>query len=533
MRTAANLAIVNAHVRTMDPIAPIAEALAVREGTIVAVGSNDEVRDFCDAKTVIRDGRGLSVTPGLVDGHQHLFRGAVVGRGVDFDRIGHLEALQNRLAQERKRVGRGEWILGYGLEYSTFGGGRYHSGLLGNGSLGGPVMIYALDMHTAFVNEEALAVAGIDGPREFLDASAIVCDEDGRPTGELRETSAMNLVSEAINSANPQTLRRWYRETMMAQNSVGLTGVHLMDGTLETSALLADLENNGELTERVWVYYRLEPFTADEEVAEIIARGRQAGSLWDASGIKFILDGVIETGTAWLEEPDSQGGGTQPMWPDLDRYRHFARELNGAGFRLATHAIGDKAVRFALDTYATLPGGNHRVEHIETAPPRVLRRFPVEGVTASMQPIHMRWMLPDLTDPWSMRLGEERCAHTMPSGDLSAFGARVVLGSDWPVAPFDPRLGLFAARLRRAPDLADSGPIGESRPLSGAEALRGYTVSAAEAVGRADDLGMLRPGYLADFVAFQEDPVACDASDVVSDEVALTVVGGRVVYEAG
>jgi len=533
MRSAADLAVVNARVRTLDPQVPFAEALAVRGNTIIAVGDNDEIRDFCDGRTVVRDARASTVTPGLMDGHQHLFDGAAIGRGVDFDRIGNLESLQRRLAKERRRVGRGEWILGFGLEYSTFGGRAYHSKLLGSASEGGPVLIYALDLHTAFVNKEALALAGIDGPRDFPDASSIVCDDLGSPTGELRENSAMALVAGVIHRANPETLRKWYLETMFAQNSVGLTGVHLMDGTLGTAALLAELEAAGELTERVWVHYRMNPSSSDEEVREIIARGRRAGSLWDASGIKFILDGVIETGTAWLEEPDAKGEGTEPMWPDLERYRGLARDLSAAGFRLATHAIGDHAVRFVLDTYAGLKPGNHRIEHIETAPPHLIRRFRPEGVTASMQPIHLRWLQPDLSDPWSERLGAERCGHAMPSGDLSELGARVVLGSDWPVAPYDPRLGLFAARLRRAPDLPDSGAIGRSRPMSGEEALGGYTLNAAEVVGRARDLGMLRPGYLADFVVFRDDPMACDPGDLPSDDILLTVVNGRTVYETG
>lgn len=146
-----------------------------------------------------------------------------------------------------------------------------------------------------------------------------------------------------------------------------------------------------------------------------------------------------------------------------------------------------------------------------------------------MQPIHLRWMKPDLSDPWSQRLGTHRCAHTMRSGDLSAAGALVVLGSDWPVAPFDPRLGFFAAQLQRAPDLADEGAIGASRPLSGLETLAGYTTNAAIAIGEEQVAGILRPGYRADLVAWAEDPADCPP-DVVELPVLATVVDGLVAY---
>lgn len=147
-----------------------------------------------------------------------------------------------------------------------------------------------------------------------------------------------------------------------------------------------------------------------------------------------------------------------------------------------------------------------------------------------MQPIHLRWMKPDLSDPWSQRLGTHRCAHTMRSGDRSAAGALVVLGSDWPVAPFDPRLGFFAAQLRRAPDLADEGAIGAGRPLSGLETLAGYTTNAAIAIGEQQVAGILRPGYRADLVAWAEDPADCPPADVVDLPVLATVVDGLVAY---
>ncbi len=532
---AAELAVFGARIRTMDPDRPLATALAVKDGVLVAVGADDEVRQACDASTSVLGGAGWAITPGLTDGHQHLFGGAEHGQGVDFDRIADLDGVRAALAAARKRVGPGNWVLGYALEYAAFGGRAYHHDLIDAAAGDGPVLVYSLDQHTAFANAEALRLARVDGPRRFDSNSVVVCDESGRPTGELQEMDAAQLVRSAMPQATFEEKLSWYKEAICKQNAVGLTGVHLMDGTFQTTEVLEALEASGDLGLRVAVHYSIRPSTDPSVIDEIIRGAARAGAHWSASGVKFVIDGVVETGTAWLEEPDSEGGGTEPLWPDVEQYRATVRRFHDAGFRIATHAIGDRAVREVLDTYETLPGGarRHRIEHIETAPESIISRFAPLGITASMQPIHLRWMKPDLSDPWSKRLGPHRCLHTMPSGDLSAKGARVVLGSDWPVAPYDPRLGFVAAQLRRAPDIEDAGPIGASRPLSGAETLAGYTVNAAEVIGESDAAGMLRPGFRADFVAWAEDPSACPPADVAELPVHATVVGGRLVHEGG
>jgi predicted amidohydrolase YtcJ len=531
---AADLAVFGARIRTMDPERPQAAALAVKDGVLVAVGTDDEVRHACDASTKVLGEAGWAITPGLTDGHQHLFSGAEHAQGVDFDRIADLDGIRAALAAARKRAGTGKWVLGYALEYAAFGGRRFHHDLIDAAAGDGPVLVYSLDHHTAFANAEALRLAGVDGPRRFDSHSVVVCDESGRPTGELQEMDAAQLVRSAMPTASPDEKLSWYKEAIRKQNAVGLTGVHLMDGTFETIEVLEALEASGDLGLRVALHYSIRPSTDPSIIEELVRGAARSGAHWSASGVKFVIDGVVETGTAWLEEPDSEGAGTEPMWPDMHEFRGTVRQLHDAGFRIATHAIGDRAVREVLDTYETLPGGGgrHRIEHIETAPETTIARFAPLGITASMQPIHLRWMKPDLSDPWSQRLGPHRCAHTMPSGDLSAKGALVVLGSDWPVAPFDPRLGFVAAQLRRAPDIEDAGPIGASRPLSGAETLAGYTTNAARAIGDPDVAGMLRPGFRADFVAWGEDPSVCPAGDVAELPVCATVVGGRLVYQA-
>ena len=354
-------------------------------------------------------------------------------------------------------------------------------------------------------------------------------DANGAPTGELREMSAIYAVTDHAPIPTEDEKLGWYAETIRAQNAVGITGIHQMDGGPETIDALIALEAAGQLNLRVRLHQWIDAKTDPAGIAEIIARRHQAGSMWTANSMKFMLDGVIDTGTAWLEEPDTFGNGNDPMWPDMDHFRRTLRQFHDAGFYIATHAIGDRAVREVLDAYETFPGeSRHRIEHVEAAPPTTVQRFARQKVSASMQPIHLRWINADMTDPWSERLGVHRCDHAMPSGDINASGANVILGSDWPVAPYDPRLGIFAAQRRYAPDVEDHRSLGKSRGLTGVETLAGYTINAARVTG---DDGSLHVGGPADFVAWAADPADCVPEDVVELPVHLTVVAGRIAHQ--
>lgn len=532
---AATLAIVGADVRTMDPEHPFARAVAIEDGVLTAVGSDAEVREHCDARTQVVDAAGASLTPGITDGHLHLLYAAEFGTGIDFDRAANLDVVRADLAAARDEAAAGEWITGFGMEYSVFGGRAYHHAIFDEVSGPHPVLVHALDLHTAFVNGEALRRAGITGPREFLDGSQIVCDDTGRPTGELRERSAVQLVVDAMPAPTPAQQRERYLDAVGRLNRAGITGIHQMDSDPETIAVFADLDETGELSLHAAIHTVFAPESEPEYVDAVLAEGVRQGRNWRADGIKFWLDGVIETGTAWLEHADSEGSGTAARWPSFEHYATLVRRSHAAGFRVATHAIGDRAVRETLDIYQSLPdaAGRHRVEHIETAPDQTLARFRPLGVTASIQPIHLRWLKPDMSDPWSRRLDRHQCAHAMRSGDLTAAGANVVLGSDWPVAPYDPRMGLFAAQLRRSPDADDPRPIGAGTPLTALQALAGYTVNPARAVGEAGVAGMLRAGYRADLTGWAQDPVTCSPQDVLDVPVWLTVVDGVIRHRAG
>lgn len=528
----ADLALVDVRIRTLDPQRPFASALAVKDGVIVAVGDTDEVRNACDASTQVLSGAGWNVTPGLVDGHQHLLMGSQIGRGVSFDRVKDLDHVRALLRAERERVGPGGWVMGYAFEYAALGGLRYHHELIDEAAGPGPMFIFALDVHTGFANGEALRLGAVTGREQFPDGSIVSLGDDGLPTGELNEMSAMQLVLSRRPEPSQDELMGWYAEVIKAQNAVGITGLHNMDGGRETLAAYDALEAAGLLTLRIRQHNWVDPSDDPDALDDISARRDLTGRMWTANSLKFMLDGVIDTGTAWLEEPDTHGDGCDPMWPDIEHFRRTIKRFHDQGFYITTHAIGDRAVREVLDAYAAAGGSNgrHRIEHIEAPSPESQRRFQTERVNASMQPVHLRWLNPDMSDPWSERLGVHRCAHTMPSGDIQALGANVVLGSDWPVAPYDPRYGFFAAQRRRAHDVEPHAPLGTARPLTGLETLEGYTVNAAKVDG--GDGGVLRVGAPADFVAWGDDIAEVTPEDVIGLPVHLTVVDGRIAHQA-
>jgi predicted amidohydrolase YtcJ len=530
---APDLAVVNARVRTLHPGQPLATAVAMRDGWIVAVGSDAEVRRRCGRSTEVIDLEGAAVVPGLVDSHSHPFMGALETRGADLAGAETIEDVRDRLAAERRRCGDGGWITGHSLAYSVF---EQHppSGQLFSDAVGGaPAMLTFFDFHTALVTPAALTAAGIDGPRTFSDTSEIVCDAGGQPTGELRETSAMSLVTDVMPELTHEQQLAAIAEALAAMNRTGLTACHMMDGTLATPSVCRELEESGRLTVRQVVPFTVEPTMSDEAIDEAIRAGADGGPLWRSGWAKFFIDGVVETGTAWLDEPDSNDRGRLPNWPRPERYAEVIRRFADAGFPSITHAIGDRAVRCALDAYRAagrVARGPHRVEHIETMKDSELPRFAGEGVAASQQAIHLQWMKPDMTDPWSSTLGPERCRRGFRLSDIRRSGAILALGSDWPVAGYGPREGMAWARLRRAPGRRDRDSYFPRQCLTAVEALEGYTVEAAKAVAEEDIAGRIAPGMRADLTVFAEDPIECPADDLPQLPVTMTVVSGRVVH---
>src|SRR5688500_15112131 len=220
----ADLAVLGAAVRTLDPVRPHASAVAVRDGLIVAVGDDTEVREHTGPGTELVDGRGMAIVPGLVDSHIHPFHGTDGTRGADLTGLRSLHEVRGALAAERARCGPGEWLLGWGLSYDAFDGRPIGADAVAEATGGAPAYVTFFDYHSALASRPALALAGVDGPRSFASGSAIVCDDYGVPTGELREGAAMGLVGERVPERTREQRLDAYAATLRRLNALGLTG---------------------------------------------------------------------------------------------------------------------------------------------------------------------------------------------------------------------------------------------------------------------------------------------------------------------
>lgn len=515
-------------------------ALAVAaDGRISALGDDREIRALAGPATTVVDLRGAVVTPGLVDGHVHPVTGAELTGGLDLSGCADLDDVREALAGEVRLLGRGEWLFGWGLDPNVFGDRPMGIAPFDSVLAGVPAFLLLFDAHSALASRRALELARVNGPRTFDQASAeVVCDAAGRPTGLLQEDAACELVERVAPRPTHEERRSRLAAALWSMAAAGLTGGHVMDANGESLALYEELDAAGELPLRLRVAPWCQPGTDADGVRALIEQQGRGGALWRVAGVKLFMDGTIDNGTAWLERPDRQGESTHAFWPDPAAYTDIVGELHRAGVATATHAIGDAAVRHVLDSVEKARAGaasgvRHRVEHIETVPDDTLRRFAELGVVASMQPTHCcDFTRADHTDNWSRRLGEVRASRAWRCRDLWDSGATVVLGSDWPIAPFPP-LGVMAgARHRRPSRDLDQAPHGPEQALTALEALRGMTTGPAFAAGEEHEAGRLALGHRADLAVFADSPLTTAATELPDLPVLLTVLDGRITHRA-
>ncbi|XVU28517.1 amidohydrolase [Actinoplanes sp. CA-054009] len=521
--SSADLIVMADRIHTMDLSTPVT-AIAVAGGVITAVGDRADAREWRGPGTEVIDLGSATVTPGLVDGHAHPVLGIGMTRGIDLSGVAGLDGLRAVLAA----APRGGWIEGWGLDPNVFGTRPITSAPLPEDV---PMFLRLFDAHSALVNQRALALAGITGPREFPSGAVIVCDAGGRPTGHLLEMDALNLVHRLLPADEPASRRVRLLDLMRRMAATGLTAANAMDFEDDSLELFRALEADGDLPMR----WRCAPFVMpDTDVRAVLEKQRLGGRRWRVEGAKFMIDGTVDGGTAWLDEPDTHGESTACFWPDPSDYAEAVRVLATAGVPIVTHAIGDAGIRYVLDTLEHLPrvsGVPHRIEHLETMPSGLVGRFRALDVTASMQPTHCtHYTRADHSDNWSRRLGKVRADRAFRARDLRDSGARLALGSDWPIAPYDPRGIIAAARLRRPAGAPGVDPVLPGQALTARMALEGYTTQAAEAAGLASSAGRIRPGFRADLAAFALDPLTADPDEFAESPVAITVVGGSVVH---
>ncbi|MFJ9443723.1 amidohydrolase [Kitasatospora sp. NPDC101235] len=512
-------------------------ALAVVDGRIAALGDDRTIRGLADPATTVIDLKGAVVTPGLVDGHLHPAAGAELTHGLDLSGCTDLAKVRAALASEAGRLSPGAWLHAWGLDPNVFGDHPVESAALAPVLDDIPALLQLFDAHSVLASPRALELAGVDGPRSFDRTAEVVCDADGRPTGLLLEDAACELVERAAPRPTRAERRDRLAAALRAMAAHGLTGGHAMDADGDSLDLYTELDEAGRLPLRLRVAPWCRPGVDADGLRALVEQQGRGGRLWRVDGVKLFMDGTIDNGTAWLERPDCHGDSTHALWPDPAHYTHVIQELHRSGVPTATHAIGDAAVRHALDSIEKAasegtPHGaspvRHRIEHIETVPDPLVRRFAELGVVASMQPTHCcDFTRADHTDNWSRRLGEERADRAWRCRDLWDAGATVVLGSDWPIAPYPP-LGVMAGARHRRPtrDLSQA-PHNPGQALTAAEALLTMTANAAHAAGEEQLAGRITVGHRADLTVFAADPLTTPATELADLPVLLTVLDGR------
>ncbi len=530
MPTIADFIIENAKIFTSDEGKPRAEALAVKGNKIIFVGTNEEVKKYKDASARVINGQGRTVTPGFIDSHFHLLWGAISMGGAqlyDAKNLDDVKKVLQTFAAENKT---NEWIDGRGIKYDIISNRQELDAIVSDK----PVYINAYDGHTSWANTKALEIAGILQPGvDAPGVGTIVRDESGLATGELRET-AMNMVSDLIPEPSEARKRELLKMTIQKINATGVTGVHNMNGDMEELMVYAALEDAGEMTLRVYVPYHIKPETTEEMVKQEAAEmAKVQGEFARGGAAKFFMDGVWESYTAlnvepYADDPDANPDGIY----SLEHFTRMAELCDKMGLQIFVHCCGDGAVRRTLDGYEAVQKSNgkrdsrHRVEHIEVYHPDDLPRFKQLDVLPSMQTSHAPFNMKE-GDVWPARVGGQRWPLSFAWRDIKNAGNNIAFGSDWPVAPYDPMINLHVGMNREK-----WNPDDPDQTLSLEEVIIGYTRDAAYAEFKENEKGQLKEGYLADMVLFSHDLFSLKKEDILTAKPVMTIVDGKVVFEA-
>jgi len=496
------------------------EAVWWEAGRIRAVGTAAEVLRRAPESLPRFDLPGTVVTPGFVDGHTHFALWALSRRRAQLAGAGTRAEAVRRVAATALEQG---WVRGQGWDANSWREPPDRHAL--DSVQRAPVCLESLDVHAAWVNSAGLAAAGIgrDTPDPF--GGRIVRDAAGEPTGLLLER-AVELMSRVLPSPPPDILDQALLEAQAEAHRLGVTGIHdVEDETVR--AAFARLDAAGALRVRVLFHA---PVGA---LPELVRRGERSGTGSDwllLGGIKLFLDGSLGSRTAWMLEPyEGTRDRGMPITGESEA-REAVRLAAAHGLAATVHAIGDAAVRRALDLLSPLPRAvlPHRIEHFQCVHPADLARAAAAGIVASMQPAHLLTDIPLVDRHWGAR-----GAGAYPFRSLRRHGTELVFGSDVPVASIDPREGVFAALERAAADVSPRSGWRPEEKLGLDEVVAAYTAAAARAGGAGGRRGTLAPGMDADLVAWEVDPAALEGDGYAfrAGRAVLTVVGGEVVMQ--
>lgn len=554
--TQADIVIQNGRLMTFGGGTGRAQALAIADGKILAVGNNDDVSGCVGPATRVIDAGGQTVLPGFIESHIHLFAGGFelgllnLSDCHDEDRF---TALVRRYATQRP-----DDVLLYaiGADYMLLGDGRAitrHD--LDRAMPDRAFAILACDHHTVWANTRALEMAGILGGTDVPTGSEIKMADDGLATGELLESGAYEhiLAHTALGGRDMLGMTTGadpYPAPTLAQRAAdkdalrtglkhlaksGITTFHNMDGNFYQLDLLSEIQAEGDLLCRGQVPFHLKNFDSVDRLEEAGEMRRRYNSDWLWSNrLKLFHDGVIESGTAAMLEP-------YPNWPDSTGAPlfdpHVLNEIcvraDAMGLQISVHAIGDAAVRGTLDAYQAAREANgardsrHRIEHIEVIHPDDLPRLSDLGVVASMQPLHSPAGGFFQEMPEGQVLHNYQKTNAYPWKTIRDLGVPLIFSSDWPVVPVEVMRSVQGAVVR-----ADLQGTWSDQTQTLHQTLESYTSLGAFAEFNEDKKGRLAPGMMADVVIMSDDLEQVQPDKLQDVSAMITVCGGRVTYDS-
>ncbi len=533
-----------------------AEAIAVRDGRVAAVGRSVDILKLKGSSTEVIDLGGHFVMPGFNDAHMHLANAGFRRLTVELGGVKSLTEFRERIRDRVQTAGPGEWIIGGGWDQTLWPVQELPSRWdIDEVTTDHPVFLQRVDGHIAVANTRALRLASITVASKDPEGGKIDRDAAGQATGILRET-ARDAVTAVIPKPTHDRRRQAIETALQDLAQWGVTSAQdnsdAGDAQLswDDFQILEEIERGGKLTARIseWM-----PFSDDLSTLQAHrAAHPQSDSLLHTGMLKGFMDGSLGSRTAALLEPyaDNPANTGLPQYQQ-DKLNQMTKELVDAGFQVGFHAIGDKGVQMALDAYAAALGNDHggtgvppvqaerssavaakvpdlrlRIEHAQVTTPQQVTRFKQLKIIASMQPNHL------LTDMnWAeARLGPKRAAHSYAWAEFLKKGVTLAFGTDYPVEPVTPFRGLYAAVTRKSED--GKKEYYPEQKLTMEQAIAAYTTGSAFAQFAEKEKGTLTPGMLADLVVLDRDITSVPPEKILATKVLRTVVGGKTVYEA-
>ncbi|SCF58252.1 amidohydrolase [Streptomyces sp. Ncost-T10-10d] len=543
--TKADLVFTQGPVHTGDSARTRASSLAVTGERISAVG-HDEVRELIGPKTEVVDLRGKLLLPGFQDSHIHAVYGGLELAECDLSGTVGVDEYLHRLREFAHAHPDSTWITGGGWSLESFEGGLPTRQLLDSVVPDRPVYLVNRDHHGAWANTRALELAGITRDTPDPADGRIEREGDGTPSGVLQE-GATGLVARLVPEKTAADRLDGLLRAQRLLHSLGITGwqdalLGVFNGQPDPSDAYLTAARGGTLTARVNGALWWDRGRGSDQIPELVSRREElAHGRFRAGSVKIMQDGIAENFTAAMTTPYLDGCGCATAnsglsFVDPVALRAYVTELDALDFQVHFHALGDRAVREALDAIEAARTANgrratrHHLAHLQVVHPDDIPRFARLGAIANIQPLWASHepQMDELTIPY---LGPERAAWQYPFGSLLRAGATLAAGSDWSVSSPDPLAGIHVAVNRMQPGATDGRVFLPEQRLDLATAVASYTAGSAHVNGT-DDAGTLRPGHLADLVVLDRDIFTNPAEEIHTARVLQTYVGGALVHSA-